>query len=78
MTTEEIKTILHESIENIDDEKFLEAIRVIVEPKYKSLPSLKISEKHKKILDESVKQIENGELYTNDEAKKISEEWLKD
>lgn len=78
MTTEEIKTILHESIENINDEKFLEAIRVILEQKYKSIPSLKISEKHKKILDESVKQIENGDYYTNEEAKKISNEWLKE
>jgi CRISPR/Cas system CSM-associated protein Csm2 small subunit len=78
MTTEEIKTILHESIENIEDEKFLEAIRAVVEPKYKTIPSLKISEKHKKILDESVKQIEDGDFYTNEEAKKISTEWLKD
>lgn len=78
MTAEEIKTILHESIENIEDEKFLEAIRVIVEPKYKTIPSLQISEKHKQILDESVKQIENGDFYTNEEAKKISNEWLKD
>ncbi len=78
MTTEEIKTILHASIENIDDEKFLEAIRIIVEPKYKTLPFLKISEKQKKILDESEKQIENGEFYTNEEASKISNEWLKE
>jgi hypothetical protein len=78
MTTEEIKTILHESIENIEDEKFLEAIRVILENKYKTIPSLKISEKHKKILDESSKQIEDGDYFTNEEAKKIANEWLKD
>ncbi len=78
MTTEEIKSILHESIENIDDEKFLEAIRIIVEPKYKILDTLKISEKHKQILDERIKQIENGEFYTNEEAKKMPDEWLED
>lgn len=78
MTTEEIKSLLHESIENIDDEKFLEAIRVIVEPKYKTLKSLKISEKHKRILDEGTRQIEDGEFYTNDDAKKIANEWFKD
>jgi len=77
MTTEEIKTIIHESVENIDDEKFLEAIKVIMEQKYISQPSLKISEKQKRILDESQKQIENSEFYTNEEAKKISDEWLK-
>lgn len=44
MTTEEIKSLLHEGIENIYNENFLEAIRIIIEPKYKNLPSLTISE----------------------------------
>lgn len=78
MTIEEIKTIIHESVENIDDEKFLEAIKIMMEQKYTSLPSLKISEKHKQFLDASEKEIENGEFYTSEEAKKISNEWLKD
>ncbi len=77
MTTEEIKSRLHESIENIDDENFLEAIRIIIEVKHTSIPSLKISEKHKTILHESEKQIECGEYFTNDEVKKLSNEWLK-
>ncbi len=62
MTTEEIKTI----------------IEVIMEQKYKSLSSLEVSEKHKELLDAGEKQIENGEFYTNEEAKKISNEWLKE
>ncbi|HMQ69283.1 MAG TPA: hypothetical protein PKA90_09750 [Ignavibacteria bacterium] len=78
MTTKEIKTILHESIENINDKSFLEAIRVIVEPKYKSNSRLKISDKHKSILEKSHEQIANGEYYTNDEVKKISDKWLKE
>ncbi len=78
MTTQEVKSVLHESIENIDDEKFLEAIKVIIETKYKSLSSLRVSEKQKKILDESSKEIDEGKFYTDEEAKKISAKWLKD
>lgn len=78
MSTEEIKSLLHESIENIEDAKFLEAVRILIETKYKTSPPLVISEKHKKILNESISQIENGEFYTNEEVKKISDEWLKD
>ncbi|MBK6505060.1 MAG: hypothetical protein IPG02_05185 [Ignavibacteria bacterium] len=78
MTTEEIKSRLHESIENIDDENFLEAIRIIIEVKHKSLPAMNISEKHKKALQESEKQIESGEYFTNEEVKKMSNEWLKE
>lgn len=77
MTTEEIKNLLHESIENIDDENFLEAIRIIIEPKCKTPSTLSISEKHRDVLKVREKQIEAGEFYTNEEVKKICEEWLK-
>ncbi len=78
MKTEKLKSILHESIENIDDENFLEAIRIIIESKYKTISTLNVSEKHKTYLNESEKQIEAGEFYTNEEVKKISSEWLKE
>jgi len=78
MSTEEIKSVFHESIENIDDRKFLEAVKIVIESKYKSSPSLVISGKHKKLLDDSEKQIKNGEFYTDEEVKKISDKWLKD
>lgn len=78
MTTKDIKTILHESIENINDKNFLEAIRIIVEPKYKTNSRLKISDKHKSFLEKSHEQITSGEYLTNDEVKKISDKWLKE
>lgn len=78
MSTEEIKSLLHESIENIEDAKFLEVVKILIETKYKTSPPLEISEKHKQILNESISQIENGEFYTNEEVMKISDEWLKD
>ncbi|MEO6695607.1 MAG: hypothetical protein ABIY50_12890 [Ignavibacteria bacterium] len=78
MTTQEIKSVLHEGIENIEDEKFLEAIKIIIESKFKSQLPLTISKKRKEILDEGTKQIEKGEFYTNEEEKKLTDEWLKD
>ena len=52
MTTKEIKSVLHEGIENIEDEKFLEAIKIIIESKFKSQLPLIVSKKRKEILDE--------------------------
>jgi hypothetical protein len=66
------------AFENIDDEIFLEAIRIIIEAKHQSLPAMKISEKHKNGLHESERQIESGEYFSNEEVKKISNEWLKE
>ncbi len=76
MTTEEIKSLLHESIENIEDENFLEVIQMIIDTKYNNHPVLNISEKHKEVLKVSEKQIEAGKFYTHEEVKKISNEWF--
>ncbi len=78
MTNQEIRSVLHEGIENIEDEKFLEAIKIIIESKFKSRSPLIISEKRKKILDEGISQIKKGEYYSDEEEKKITNEWLKD
>lgn len=38
----------------------MEALRIMIESNYKSLPAMNISEKHKNVLQESQKQIEIG------------------
>lgn len=77
MTTKEIKSLLHDSIESIENESFLEAIQMIIDAKYKNHPELNISDKHKEVLQVRERHIENGEFYTNEEVKKILNAWLK-
>ena len=78
MTAQEIKSLLHEGIENIDDKKFLEAIKTIFDSKYRISPSLKISKKRKQILKDRREQIRKGNYFTHDEVKKLSKEWSKE
>jgi hypothetical protein len=44
MSTEEIKSRLHEGIENIDDNEFLLALKELIERKYNSIESPELSE----------------------------------
>ncbi len=75
MTTSEIKSFIHETVESIDDEQFLEALKIMIETEYSDTPVLK--EWQKKRIEESKKQIERGEFHTEEEADKIVEKWFK-
>ena len=75
MTTSEIKSFIHETIENIEDEQFLEALKVIIETKFASMPILE--DWQIKAIEESEMQIENGLIISREEADKKAEEWLK-
>jgi hypothetical protein len=72
MTTKELKTKIHEDVDNLNDEKVLEIVNTILNVYNSS--SLKISEKHKNFLKES----EISKTYSNEEAKKLVDQWLKD
>ena len=76
MSTEEIKSILHEGIENIDDNEFLLAIKELIERKYNSPDLPELSEYQLKRIKDSEKQIENGDFYTNEQVDKIIDKWL--
>ncbi|MEO8149134.1 MAG: hypothetical protein ABI723_15925 [Bacteroidia bacterium] len=77
MSTEEIKSIIHEGIENIDDLDFLETIQSLINEKYLAKPAPHLTDKQIEHLKRSREQIKNGEFHTNDEVKKMMTEWLK-
>jgi len=78
MRTEEIKSKLHESIENIDDNEFLLVVKELIDRKYSPLDYPKLSKiQHDRIL-ESDKQIDNGDYFTNNQVDKIIEKWLEE
>ncbi|MCK5055455.1 MAG: hypothetical protein KAT34_02290 [Candidatus Aminicenantes bacterium] len=76
MTQIEIKTLLHESIENINDEDFLLSIKNLVERKYIPPTPLKLSAWQVEKLDNAKKEIEEGKYLSDTEADKIVDEWL--
>ena len=77
MLTKNIKYYIHESIENIDDIDFLNAIQEILERKYtpvkkeKSIPDFVIKE-----LNSAHSQIQLGQYTNNSQADAIVDKWL--
>lgn len=76
MSTEEIKTALHESIENIDDNDFLSALKQIVEKKFTLLEKPELTDWQEKRIEESYRQFEEGKTFTNHQADLLAEKWL--
>ena len=76
MSINEIKGKLHESIENIDDNEFLLTIKEIIEHKYQAEDSIELPEWQLKRIEESERQIENGEFYTDEQVDNVIDKWL--
>ena len=78
MKPNNIKTLLHESIENINDDDFLNAVKQILDRKY--MPSIqpKLSKAQTQRIEESKEQIKQGKFLTNEQADKLVDKWLKE
>ena len=76
MSTQEIKTVLHESIENIDDNDFLIAVKQIIDRKYKINENPKLNDWQIKRIEESHNQIKQGKSFSNHQADLLVEKWL--
>ena len=77
MSTQEIKKLIHESIENIDDKSFLDAINSLLQRKCQNVSQPVLSDYQLKRIKESKEQIQQGRSFSNAEADKLVEEWLK-
>ncbi|MEO8149138.1 MAG: hypothetical protein ABI723_15945 [Bacteroidia bacterium] len=77
MSTQEIKVLLKENIDNIDDKEFLEFLNnLITEEDTESAP-LKLTPEQERRIEKSIQGIERGEFFTNEEVEKMVSEWLK-
>ena len=76
MSTQEIKQLLHESIENIDDGEFLLAVKQIIERKYTpgNIPALR--EWQLERIEASKEQLKQGKSISNNQADLLVEKWL--
>ena len=77
MKSQKIKTLLHESIENINDDDFLIAIKQILDRKYTPSEQPKLSKIQIARIKESKEQIKQGKSLTNEQADKLVDRWLK-
>jgi hypothetical protein len=78
MKNQNIKTLLHESIENIDDEDFLIAVKDIIDRKYSTSIEPKLSSNQVQRIEESKEQIRSGQYLTNEQADSLVDKWLKE
>jgi hypothetical protein len=76
MSTEEIKVLLHESIENIDDGEFLTAIKQIIDRKYTPEEQFSPQDWQIQRIEESHLQIAQGKSFSNEQADLLVEKWL--
>ncbi len=75
MTTAELKLLLHEKIDKIEDEEYLEHLMHSLDNALS--PEFKLEQWELDIIEESEKQIEEGLVISKEEADKKIEEWLK-
>lgn len=76
MKTRQIKTLLHESIENINDPALLLAVKEMLDRQYIPAAEPKLSEWQFKRIEESKEQIRQGKSFTDREANDIVDQWL--
>jgi hypothetical protein len=72
------KEKLIDKISHIEDEKILEEIMQIVELELEMTgDKIYLTAEQKSFIDEGLKDLENGDVLTNEQAKKMTSEWLK-
>lgn len=76
MATSKIKNIIHESIENIDDEDFLVAVKEILDRKYTSPKEPKLANWQIDRIKDGKIEIAQGNYITNKQADKLVDKWL--
>jgi hypothetical protein len=74
--TKELKSLLHESIENIDDEELLRVAKSILDCKYTPIDNIELNEYQKQRLDKAKASIAKGNYLTNEQADELVTKWL--
>ena len=78
MSTLELQTQLISKIQATTDDDILEGVLSLLEFETEQDDVYILSEAQKLAIAKAKKQIENGEFYTDEEADKLTEEWLKE
>jgi hypothetical protein len=78
METQNIKSLLYESIANIDDNNFLLAVKEIIDRKYNLSAEPIFSQYQIERIEKSKAQIKSGKFLTNQQADNLVDKWLKE
>lgn len=76
MSTQNIKSLLHESTENINNEDFLLAVKQILDRKYVISDQPNLAPEQIQRIEESKQQIHEGNFLTNEQADQLVNKWL--
>lgn len=76
MTEIELKSLLHERIESINDLDFLEVVNKLLEDKHPEVSDVKLPAHIIEILKEAKLEIAEGKSKTNEEIEKSTTKWL--
>lgn len=72
------KQKLIDKISHIDDQRILDEIMQIVELELEMIgDKIHLTDKQKSFIDQGLRDIENGDILSNEQAKKMTSEWLK-
>ena len=74
--TKELKSQLHESIENIDDEELLQAAKDLLDRKYEPTKEVSLNNYQKERIGKAKESIARGESLTNAQADELVAKWL--
>lgn len=74
--TKELKTLLHETIENIDDEELLYFAKNLLERKYSPAEDIELNEYQKQRIEKAKASIARGDSLTNEKADELVAKWL--
>ena len=77
MSRQELQENLITKIKNTNQDYILEEVSRLLEFEETSGHIYNLNAKQQQLIDRSLKEIESGEFFTDEEVQKQSEEWLK-
>ncbi|MGM0460597.1 MAG: hypothetical protein ACQERO_14725 [Bacteroidota bacterium] len=72
----ELKSLLHERIEYVDDEELLRTVKAILDQNNRSVSEPRLTEYQVKRIEKAKESIRKGETLTNEQADELVDRWL--
>jgi hypothetical protein len=76
MSTQQLRNLLIDRISGIQDEKYLMAIKTILDTNFPAETPYKFTKEQEKEVLLAMEQAKNGEVISNEDLEKDEDEWL--
>ena len=76
MSTQQLRNLLIDKISGIRDEKYLLAIKTILDTNFPEEEPYKLSDSQRKKVRTGLEQLKKGEVISNEKLEKEEDEWL--